>query len=295
MATASERKEVNWETSLLAKVNHLLCNGKNNLRILVTGRTGAGKSALVNSIVGEYVADEGDLPRGVTIKVTRYEKYVGGIVVTIYDSPGLQDGFEHKETEEKYMKDLEENCSEVDLNLYCVKMTDKVRQTEIDAIVKFSNAFGMDGFWQNTLIVLTFANEVKPPKSGNITPVDYFKKRMLQWNTLLSRVLIENANIAEEVVKKVPIIPAGYFDEPSLPAAESDYWFSHLWFQCLDRTKDIARPLLLNINLERLWSSDEVKEKDIVKKRGYEQPIFRDVVNRRMFKSYLSNLFTRGG
>ena len=98
--------------------------GKKYLRILITGRTRAGKSALVNSIVGEYVADEGDFPWGQTTKVKRYEKTVGDVQIWIYDSPCLQDGIIDKKVEEIYLKDLEENCREVDLNLYCVKMND---------------------------------------------------------------------------------------------------------------------------------------------------------------------------
>ena len=268
METPTETWDI--QAAVLSKVRRLQSEGKGGLRILVTGRTGAGKSSLVNSIVGEYVAEEGDnLPYTGITKVAKYEKKVGDIEVTIYESPDLQDGFDDQEVAKLYLKDLEENCGEVDLKLYCVKMTDRMYETEETAIIKLSNSFGMDEFWRNTLIVLTFANKVKPPRSGSLTLVDHYKKRLVQWKTVLQRTLTEKAQITEEVVENVPIVPAGFSAEPSLPAAKCDYWLSELWLQSLDRTKDIAKPILLSINWERLQALKEVN----IKKKGYEQPI----------------------
>lgn len=297
MATATESKE-DWETIMLAEVHRLLSEGKGGLRILVTGRTGAGKSALVNSIVGEYVAEEGDAPLGQTVEVIKYEKKIRDIVVTIYDSPGLQDGIKDQKARDEYLKDLAEKCKEVDLNLFCVKMDDKMRPSEGDAIVQLSHSFGMEEFWQNTLFVLTFANEIKLPKHGNsCSLVEHFSKRMTEWKMLLHGTLIDKAGISKEVAEKVPVVPAGYSDEPSLPADNSDYWLSKLWFQCLDRTDDTAKPILLNINWNRLRPSEEVKkeEKILSSKKGYEQPINKDVAKPGTLESFFSELSMRGG
>ena len=46
------------------------------LYTVVTGRMGTGKSALVNSIVGKEVAEEGKSPGRIATKVTKYEKKV---------------------------------------------------------------------------------------------------------------------------------------------------------------------------------------------------------------------------
>ena len=267
------------EACVLTEVRRHLSEGSGSLRILITGRTGAGKSALVNSIVGEYVAEEGDSPYGQTTDVTIYEKNIEDVTVTIYDSPGLQDGI-RKNLEEAYLKDLEEKCKEVDLILYCIRMNDKMRPSEYDAIVKLSRAFGMDKFWQNTLFVLTFANEISLPKNQSSASLpDYFKQRMSEWEGILQKALTEKAEITVKIAENVPVVPAGYFDEPFLPGTNSDYWLSRLWWQCLFRTGDGAKPILLKINRERLRTSKEVEAKadDIRKKKGWQQPIVKDV------------------
>jgi GTPase Era involved in 16S rRNA processing len=212
--------------------------------------TGTGKSSLVNSIVGEYVTIESDSPRRETTRVSKHEKKIGDEVVTIYDSPGLPDCFK---VEEQYLKELEMNCQDVNLNLYCVKMNDGMHASEEDAIVKLSCAFGTENFWQNTLIVLTFANEIMPPKSSHVSPAAYFQSRMSEWKTVLQHTLIEKVHVTREVAENVPIVPAGYSEQPSLPAANSDDWLGTLWLECLDRTKLIAKP--------------------IITKKGHEEPV----------------------
>ena len=122
-----------------------------------------------------------------------------------------------------------------------------MRDSDEAAIEKVSYAFGMENFWQNTLIVLTFANDITPPKSRRNaeSPVALFERLILEWKTVLRRTLIEKAHITREVAENVPIVPAGYSEQPSLPAAKSDCWLSTLWFECLNRTKHniIAKPI----------------------------------------------------
>ena len=83
-----------------------------SISILVTGKTGSGKSTLTNGILGLQVknkksaaAKEGSDVKISTTNVTKYQKMVGKIDVTVWDSPGLQDG---TEDQPRYSQQLKE-------------------------------------------------------------------------------------------------------------------------------------------------------------------------------------------
>ena len=125
------------------------------LRILVTGKTGEGKSTLVNGILGEVVATEGADSIRCTAKVEGFTRKIQDVPVTVFDSPGLQD---NTANEEVYLREMRETCQRLSLVLYCTKMTN-TRLTDSDkhAMEKLTKAFG-ENFWRYSILVLTFAN-----------------------------------------------------------------------------------------------------------------------------------------
>ena len=131
----------------------LLSEGKTSLRILMTGLVGTGKSTLVNSILGDNVAQVAFSPSLQTVRVTKYQKKVQNVAVTIYDDPGLCNPFDGPDAD---IKRLEEINEDVDVVLYCVRMNSpRISQDDIYALRKLSRAFGKEKFWEKTLFVLT--------------------------------------------------------------------------------------------------------------------------------------------
>ncbi|MFM6622607.1 MAG: GTPase, partial [Dolichospermum sp.] len=52
------------------------------------GRTGAGKSSTVNSLMGKTVAPAGDY-EPTTMEAKNYESEIAGVKFTVIDTPGL--------------------------------------------------------------------------------------------------------------------------------------------------------------------------------------------------------------
>ena len=126
--------------------------GSKEVRIFITGKTGVGKSTLVNGLVGKVMAKEGDTLDPETSKVKSYEKQHHCVKVTVWDSPGLQDGTSN---EANYLKDMKRRCSGMDICIYCVSLME-TRFTEgcadIVAMKKLTSVFGKK-MWENAVFV----------------------------------------------------------------------------------------------------------------------------------------------
>ena len=131
------------------------------VNILFTGKTGVGKWTLINCLVGNEVAKVGHGLHSETKEVRSYAVDVNSVHFTVWDSPGLQDGLDR---EKEYVADMKAKCSQYDLVVYCVNMTDKrITSDELKAIRIITRAFG-ENMWKNAVFVLSHANQLTATK-----------------------------------------------------------------------------------------------------------------------------------
>ena len=246
---------------------------RKRIEILITGRTGVGKSTLVNSLVGRPVAEAGNM-RAVTKVVTDYQVTTEeGVEVVVWDSPGLQDS---SGNEEEYLAELKAKCSDVDVVIFCIKLATtrselKVAQKELRAINKLTTTFGPK-LWKHAIFVLTFANTLEAMLKVKPDCERLFNDKLQEWEGRIQGALIE-AGVPKKIAEKVPVQPAGHPRKPHLPGRE--YWLSKLWLVFLKCAKQHSKPGITLLNLHRLKRASDVNEKDFSKK-GYEQPIVVD-------------------
>ena len=234
------------------------------VRILITGKTGSGKSALINGIVGADVAEEGG---GGAYEMKEFNLTRNEVKIVIRCAPGLQDTVA---VQEEYPKKMQRaGCGNADLVLYCTRMDDsRLRHDDIEAIKKLTVAFGKQ-MWRHALFILTFANRVekniKRPKKGQpkkseeeIQQIqrDYFKQRIKEWKEDFGESLREAGVSSENII----VVPAGYGygEVGGLPDRED--WLSPLFYACLTRMKPDAQAGLFKAQADRIKQPEDLND-----------------------------------
>jgi len=204
-----------------------------SIRILVTGQVGQGKSKLVNSFIGEPQAEERFGSRSATQNVEKFTKNIGGVEVTLIDTPGFSDP---RKTDRDIIGEISKESDEIDLVLFCVRMDRRMQKADYRIMRKLTRAFGK-AIWHNVLFVLTFANKVDAA---------IFARTRAEWEDDLREIARTKGEVPADIVQKIPVIVAGN-EEESLPGCES--WFTEFWLRAFTRTKDNARAAYLTLTL----------------------------------------------
>ena len=223
---------------------------QNRFTILITGKTGVGKSRLVNALVGERVAKEGRSKSACTDTVTSYRAKINGVDVVVWDSPGLQDGTCN---ERLYLQDMESKLSQgFDVMIYCISMTDtRFYEADKSAIRTLTKEFGSK-LWENGVVALTFAN-LKTKDPDEESDLAYYLEETYLWEKAIDEFLA-NLNVDLLVRQQIPIVPTGNYKQLRLPECEN--WLSDLWIKCYNVMRISSGLAFFKINESRLKYPD---------------------------------------
>ena len=232
---------------------------ESKLRVVVFGKTGTGKSSLINSLFlskdssvaskdsSIAVATEGHGLLSETKSVDCYTKMVTMIVndvhVNLWDTPGLKDP---NSDGEKTIKEIGEKCGivdNIDLFVYCTRFDQpRLEKDDVDCIRDITKAFG-DGIWKRALFALTFANQATlPPSVTDKNLSEYFPFRLEQWREGLHHFVKEHTReLSGQAISSIPVVPTGY---KNLPLPDNRSWLLQFWYACVAQVKFFALPAM---------------------------------------------------
>ena len=124
-------------------------------------------------------------------------------ITVVFDSPGLADG---TDSEEEHLRKIKEKLTDVDVFIFCTELnTRRFRKDDINTVEKLTKAIGSQ-LWEHAVVVLTFANDVRPPPGKtDVTLQDLFDNRVRRFKKKIQDVIL-NAGVGEDVVITVPSI-----------------------------------------------------------------------------------------
>ena len=234
----------------------------NRIRLMAYGVTGTGKSALLNAIIGEPIFEEGDDFDAQTRNVEEKHCLKAGVDVYAYDTPGLED---YSGNEQRYLDDIRRNCTDIDLFMYCINMTQmRIPETEDrnSPIHSITRSLGLE-IWAYSMIVLTFANifEKSLVESHGRNKLDsLFKRKVKQWEEYVKKTL-NKLGVPKKSVWEIKITTAGF--RTNIHLQTEKYWLTNLWTVALTSMKEDAQAAMVRIAYTRFREESDVRVEDL--------------------------------
>lgn len=131
--------------------------GRENFNILLVGRTGVGKSSIINAIFDKNVAAEGAY-EAKTMSINSFNIEAFGAKFTFFDTPGLCDDLDEQSKDEIYLERMQTEVAIIDCLLFVTPLYEtRITMDERRAIKLVSDRWGKE-IWGRGIIVFTFAN-----------------------------------------------------------------------------------------------------------------------------------------
>ena len=224
------------DLSLLTPDERAWLHDRDELRVLVLGKTGVGKSSLVNAIAN---ADSriGALEVGTTQVQSIENTIVNSAVnsdeshdIALFDTPGFFDV--EGRTPAGVLRELSGKVDDYHAVVYAHVATDRRLRLEDEQSVSFIVQALGPAMARRTVIALTFANEVNEGSDG-CSKEQVVDVRASQVAGLFANAAERVAGAADDAVRNTPHVPCG-------SAGDGSGWEGDLWRTVIRRAKTAA-------------------------------------------------------
>ena len=205
---------------------------KRNIKILVIGDCGSGKTTLVNNLLGEEIAQE----QAPSILST-FQGVFQGVPVSVHETSGLENP--DAEGDMEFKKDMRSllRGGNVDVIIYCLKATEtRMRDSLVNSLRRYHN-MGLD--WRKTVIALTFADVLPIPRhvrqERSYDPARYFNARVAEWKQTLEQTLTSRIEVSIELARELKVVPTT--GDPGEELLNHEKWFGQMWSNVVDAIK----------------------------------------------------------
>ena len=171
--------------------------------VTIAGRTNAGKSSLLNAIVGEKIASVSSKPQTTRTRITGIRN-IDDVQLVFFDTPGL-----HKpvnKLSEHMLNTVRESVSDIDAVVFVMDCTKKINQQELD-LLKSMNSSKMPVILVLNKIDLLKNKDELAPVIADLTSKTNFQAVIpvsVTENSGIDIVIQEIINLSEESVHYFP-------------------------------------------------------------------------------------------
>lgn len=171
--------------------------------VTIAGRTNAGKSSLLNAIVGEKIASVSSKPQTTRTRITGIRN-IDDVQLVFFDTPGL-----HKpvnKLSEHMINTVKESVSDIDAVLFVMDCTKKINEHELNLLKSLNNSRMPIILVLNKIDLLKSMDELAPVISSLTEKINFqavIPVSVTQGNGI-DIVIDEIINLSEESVHFFP-------------------------------------------------------------------------------------------
>ena len=197
------------KTLLFLLISYLVT--ANEYTVVIIGKTGVGKSSLINSLFGKQLATVGH-DEATTMNVEKYTKYEGNNTINIWDTMGLYDD---RGEPKEYIHRIADTVKKAHLILICFDSSEARWTKDNNDMLDIIKNELSENIFKNTLFVFTKYNI-----NGN--------KKSLETRKYKITSIVNNAKF-------------GVAESP-----ETKDWDTTLWQEILTVVKETSKPIFID-------------------------------------------------